>query len=137
MDVTRVPVPLFERILEETVMGTNYPQRHQELQALFGKLGKELPGPISGFARLHRDAAAQGALPAKMKELMALAIAVAIHCDDCIAYHVHDALRAGATRQEILEAIGVAIMMGGGPASMSGCSAYEALEQFEARSKSS
>ena len=42
-------------------MGTNYPQRHQELQGLFGKLGKELSGPISGFARLHRDAVAQGA----------------------------------------------------------------------------
>jgi AhpD family alkylhydroperoxidase len=117
-------------------MGTNYPQRHQELQGLCGKLGKELSGPISGFARLHRDAVAQGALPGKVKELMALAIAIAVHCDDCIAYHVHDALRAGATRQEILEAIGVAVMMGGGPASMSGCSAYEALGQFEALSKS-
>jgi len=118
-------------------MGTNYPQRHQELQGLFGKLAKELPGPISGFARLHKDAVAQGALPGKVKELMALAIAIAVHCDDCIAYHVHDALRAGATRQEILETIGVAVMMGGGPASMSGCSAYEALGQFEALSKSS
>jgi AhpD family alkylhydroperoxidase len=116
-------------------MGTNYPQRRQELQGLFGKLAKELPGPISGFARLHKDAVVQGALPGKVKELMALAIAIAVHCDDCIAYHVHDALRAGATRQEILEAIGVAVMMGGGPASMSGCSAYEALGQFEALSK--
>jgi AhpD family alkylhydroperoxidase len=121
--------------LAETIMEMNYPQRHQELQAQFGKLGKALPGPISGFARLHRDAVAQGAIPGKMKELMALAIAIAIHCDDCIAYHVHDALRAGATRQEILEAIGVAIMMGGGPASMYGCRANEALEQFEALSK--
>jgi AhpD family alkylhydroperoxidase len=123
--------------LEETVMAMNYPQRHQELQALFGKLGKELPGPISGFARLHKDSVAQGAIPAKVKELMALAIAIAIQCDDCIAYHVHDALRAGATRQEILEAIGVALMMGGGPASMYGCRAYEALGQFEGLSKAS
>jgi AhpD family alkylhydroperoxidase len=116
-------------------MGMNYPQRRQELQVLFGKLGKELPGTISGFARLHRDSLAQGAISGKVKELMALAIAVAIRCDDCIAYHVHDALRAGATRQEILEAVGVAVMMGGGPASMYACSAYEALEQFEAVSK--
>jgi len=116
-------------------MGMNYPQRRQELQGLFGKLGKELPGPLSDFSRLHKDALAQGALSAKVKEMMALAIAIATHCDDCIAYHVHDALRAGATRQEILETIGVAVLMGGGPASMYGCSAYEALGQFEALSK--
>ncbi len=48
-----------------------------------------------------------------------------------IAYHVHDALRAGATRQEIVETIGVAMMMGGGPATMYGCHAFEALDQFE------
>ena len=66
-----------------------------------------------------------------MKELIALAISIAIRCEDCIAYHVHDALHAGATHQEVLETIGVAVMMGGGPASMYGCRAYEALQQFE------
>lgn len=113
-------------------MTTNYPERRQELDAIFGKLGKELPGPVAGFARLHRDAIAGGALPAKTKELMALAIGIALRCEDCIGYHVRDALQAGATRAEILETIGVALMMGGGPASMYGCKAYEALGQFEA-----
>jgi alkylhydroperoxidase/carboxymuconolactone decarboxylase family protein YurZ len=60
---------------------------------------------------------------------------VAGHCDGCIAYHVHDALKAGASRKELLETIGVAIMMGGGPALMYGCAALEALDQFEARDK--
>jgi len=61
----------------------------------------------------------------------ALGIGIAARCDGCIAYHVHDALRAGATRKEIVETIGVAIMMGGGPATMYGAQAFEALEQFE------
>jgi AhpD family alkylhydroperoxidase len=113
-------------------MEMRYPQRHAELQSLLGKLGKELPGPVSDFARLHRNAIAQGAIASKMKELIALGIAIAIRCEDCIAYHVHDALHAGATHQEVLETIGVAVMMGGGPASMYGSRAYEALQQFEA-----
>ena len=109
-----------------------YPQRHAELQSLLGKLSKELPGPIGAFVRLHRSAVAPGSLAGKTKELIALAIAIAIRCEDCVAYHVHDALHAGATRQKIIETIGVALLMGGGPASMYGCRAYEALEQFQA-----
>jgi AhpD family alkylhydroperoxidase len=68
----------------------------------------------------------------KIKELIALGIGIAVRCDGCIAYHVHDALRAGATHQEIVETIGVAVLMGGGPAAMYGSEALEALEQFEA-----
>ena len=118
-------------------MTTNFPQRHQELQGLLGRLAKELPGPIGGFGRLHKESVAQGTVPAKFKELMALAIAIAVRCEGCIAYHVHDAIAAGANRQEILEAIGVAIMMGGGPAAMYACDAFSALEQFESEKKQS
>jgi len=62
---------------------------------------------------------------------MALAISIAVRCDGCIAYHVHDALKAGATGVEIRESIGVAVLMGGGPALMFGAEALEALRQFE------
>jgi AhpD family alkylhydroperoxidase len=72
-----------------------------------------------------------GALDTKSKELIALGIAIAVHCDGCIDFHVHDALAAGATRPEILEAIGVAILMAGGPSMVYGCEAMDALEQFE------
>jgi AhpD family alkylhydroperoxidase len=116
-------------------MTTNFPERRQELQSLLGRLAKELPGPIGGFGRLHKESVAQGTVPAKFKELMALAIAIAVRCEGCIAYHVHDAIAAGATHQEIVETIGVAIMMGGGPAAMYACDAYEALEQYEKQSK--
>ena len=89
-----------------------------------------MPGPMTGFARLHKKAVEDGALNAKTKELMALAIGVAVRCEGCIAYHVHDAIAAGATRQELTETIGVAIMMGGGPAAMYAAHALDAIEQF-------
>jgi AhpD family alkylhydroperoxidase len=69
-------------------------------------------------------------LDRKHKELIAVAISVAVQCEGCIAYHVHDALQAGATRQEVVESLGVAIMMGGGPAVMYACEALAALDQF-------
>ena len=113
--------------------GMTFPERHAHLRELTAQLAREAPGPMSGFARLHASAVTDGALPPKVKELMALAIAIAIHCDGCIAYHVHDALYAGATREEIVETIGVAVMMGGGPAAVYGAEALEAATQFAAR----
>ena len=113
-------------------MLTDSPTRYKELQATLGRLGRELQGPLAGFLSLHKGAMAPGTLSPKLKELMALAIAVAMRCEDCVAYHVHDACKAGATRAEVLETLGVAILMGGGPASMYACHAFEALEQFEA-----
>jgi AhpD family alkylhydroperoxidase len=113
-------------------MTTNYADYHKHLEERLTQLGRELPGPMTGFARLHKKAVEDGALSAKTKELMALAIGIAVQCEGCIAYHVHDALKAGATRQELLETIGVAIMMGGGPASMYAAHALDAIEQFMA-----
>lgn len=109
----------------------NHPRTRQHLGMLLHKLTKELPGPLAGFSQLHKDAMSDGVLSNQTKELIALGIAIVTNCDGCIAWHVHDALLAGATRPEILETIGVALMMGGGPAAIYGCEALEALEQFE------
>lgn len=109
----------------------NHPRYHHHLKATMRRLSKELKGPMAGFTALHGKAMAPGALDLKTKELMALGIAICARCDGCVAYHVHDALQAGATRAEVLETIGVAIMMGGGPAAIYGCEAFEALDQFE------
>ena len=89
-------------------MTTDYVDYHRHLEKDLTQLGRELPGPMTGFARLHKKAVQEGALSAKVKELMALAIGITLRCDGCIAYHVHDAIAAGATRQELLETIGVA-----------------------------
>lgn len=111
-------------------MTTDYVAYHRHLEERLGQLGQELPGPLTGFARLHKKSVEDGALSRKTKELMALAISVAVRCEGCIAYHTHDAIAAGASRQELLETIGVAIMMGGGPAAMVAAHALDAIEQF-------
>ena len=109
----------------------NFPETYSDIVDLMGEYGKQAPNIIAGFAQLHKASAVDGALPAKIKELIALSIAVAVRCDGCIAFHIHDALKAGATKAEIVDAIGVAIMMGGGPAVVYGVQAFNAIEQFE------
>ena len=88
------------------------------------------PEVWAGFGQLHKAAVADGALPAKVKELMALAIAVAKRCDGCIAYHAKAAARRGATAEEVAEALGVALLMDGGTASVYGPRAWDAYREF-------
>ncbi|MBX3052174.1 MAG: carboxymuconolactone decarboxylase family protein [Caldilineaceae bacterium] len=109
-----------------------YPEYYEHLKQSMGKLGGEIPGTMGGFGQLHQNAVADGVLSAKVKELIALGIAITVRCDGCIAFHVHDAIGAGASHAEIVETIGVAILMGGGPSVVYGSQALEALEQFEA-----
>ena len=111
-------------------MNSNYEELHAHLQEQLGKLGRELPGPMTGFGKLHAASVEAGALDTKTKELIAIAISAAIRCEGCISYHVHDALAAGATRQEITEALGVAILMGGAPAAVNAVYVLDAVEQF-------
>lgn len=108
-----------------------YTERYGKLKDLSQKLILEIPEVMAGFGELHKMAVEPGALDTKNKELIALGIAIAVHCDGCIGFHVHDALVAGATRREIMEAVGVAILMGGGPCMVYGCEAMDALDQFE------
>ncbi len=109
----------------------NYPKQYEQLKQLMGQMGKSIPDTMTAFGKLHHTNAIDGALSAKTKELIALGIAITVRCDGCIAFHIHDALRVGATKEEIMDTIGVAILMGGGPSVMYGCEALEALQQFE------
>lgn len=113
-------------------MEKSYPKAHRQLQQLSRRLGKEIEGPMAAFVQLRETAIADGALTARTKELVALGIAVCVHCNGCISDHVHDALRAGATREEVMETLGVAILMGGEASMVYACEALAALEQFEA-----
>jgi AhpD family alkylhydroperoxidase len=113
-------------------MAKNFPEHYEHMRVLMGDLGREIPETMGAFSQLHHASASDGALSSKHKELIALGIAIAVHCDGCIAFHVHDAIQAGASREEIAETIGVAVLMGGGPSVMYGCEALEALGQFEA-----
>ena len=84
----------------------------------------------AGFTALHRGTMAAGALSEHQKELIALAIGISKQCVDCIGFHVQAAAKAGATRSEIAETVGVAMLMGGGPAYMYGVKALEAFDQL-------
>ena len=118
-------------------MKDEYPNLYEHLKKWSAKLTRELRGPMSAFAQLNGATTAPGALDAKTKQLIALGIGITARCEGCIAYHVHDALRAGAARQEILETIGISILMGGGPAVVYACEALEALDQFVSDGKAS
>ena len=109
---------------------SKHTQRYAHLKELAGRLAESSPGMMQAFGKLQGETMRPGALDRKTKELMSLAIAIAGKCEGWVTFHTHDALRAGATRQEVEETIGVAVMMGGGPAVVYGCEAYEALEQF-------
>lgn len=109
---------------------STYKEKADKVFGFVGTLSTENPGIAQGFASLHKTVGADGVLSAKHKELQALAIAIAIRCEGCIACHVQDAIKNGATKEEIVETIGVTVLMGGGPAIVYGQKAYEALEEF-------
>jgi AhpD family alkylhydroperoxidase len=101
-----------------------------DLNPLHRELRRAVPDVYAGFGALHKAAFTPGALDAKTKELIALAIGVVEGCDGCIASHAQAAARAGATRQEAAEAIGVTFLMKGGPATIYGPRAYAAFCEF-------
>lgn len=80
------------------------------------KMKEQLPEAIGGFAGLFGAVMKEGAVSAKNKELIAVAIAVAVNCTPCIRLHTQKCIKAGASRDEVLEAASVALMMAGGPA---------------------
>lgn len=93
------------------------------------ELREQIPDVLAGYAAMQRAVLADGALPAKMKELIALAIAATRECDGCIAAHALGAARKGATPEEVAEAMGVVIQMNGGPGMVWAPRAYAAFRE--------
>ena len=94
------------------------------------ELRQAIPETWAAFSQLHTSAMAEGALPSHVKELMALVVGVVKHCDGCVAYHARGAAAAGATEAEVVEALGVALLMDGGPASVWAPRALAAYREF-------
>lgn len=116
-----------------TTIDTASPHGKEVLLALapqHRELRRAIPDVYKGFGELSKAAFADGELSRKTKELIALAIGVVEGCDGCIASHAQAAARAGATRQEAAEAIGVTFLMHGGPATIYGARAYDAFTEF-------
>ena len=101
-----------------------------QLRAPTRDLRRAQPEAWEGFGHLHDAALADGALSARVKELMALTLAVVKQCDGCIAYHAKAVARLGASSDEVAEALSVAILMDGGSATVYGPRAYAAYQEF-------
>ncbi len=95
------------------------------------KVKQLAPEIARGFGGLFQATMKEGALSVREKELIALAIGLAMRCVPCINLHVEKCLHAGATREQILEAAGVAVMMQGGPSFTYVPEVIRALEHLE------
>jgi AhpD family alkylhydroperoxidase len=101
-----------------------------EIVPLGRALRQAIPDVYKGYAAFHRGVFAPGTLDTKTKELIALAIAVVERCDGCIASHARGASQSGASREEAAEAIGVAVLLSGGPGTVYGPRAYDAFCEY-------
>ncbi|MGM0650416.1 MAG: carboxymuconolactone decarboxylase family protein [Bacteroidota bacterium] len=109
---------------------STYSEQAKAVFDFIGTLSKENPGIAEGFGKMHQATGEDKALTAKQKELIAVGIAITIRCEGCIACHVQGALKAGASQAEIVETIGVAVVMGGGPSIVYGDKAYKAMKEM-------
>ncbi len=97
-------------------MSTDVKKWFEEYDALVPRVRELAPNAINGFAGLFGKVMAAGTITVLEKELIAIGIATAIQCEPCIRLHVKKCLEAGATPEQVMEAVSVAVMMAGGPA---------------------
>ena len=116
-------------------MSKNYPEMATDLSVSINRLRKGIPDTMKGFSTMATAATADGSLDPKTKELIATAIGVAVRCDGCIASHTKAAEKNGASREEILETLGMAVYMGGGPSIVYAAQALDAFDQFTEEAK--
>ena len=117
-------------------METSYADITAEINRGIVKLRQAAPDAMAGFSALSKGALKAGVLSEVHKELIALAIGVAGHCDGCIGFHAKSLVRLGAKREEVMEALAVAVYMGGGPSLMYAANAVLAFEEFVAKAAS-
>lgn len=111
-------------------MSDKFSKVTKDISTQLAKMRKEMPEVMAGFSALAQAATKEGALDKKTKELIAMALAVANHCPGCIGFHSQALIKLGTTREELLETLGMAIYMGGGPSLMYAAEALEAFEEF-------
>ncbi len=109
----------------------NAPHFFEQWPSVNGAMKARAPEIGKAFGQMFQALMKDGALTVKQKELIALGIGVAVRCEPCIYLHVEKSLHAGATAAEIMEAAGVAVMMGGGPVSTYAPVVAAALDHFE------
>lgn len=117
-------------------MSKDYARIANDVMTGVGLIRQGAPDAMKAFASLATAATAANTIDAKTKELMALAIGIAVHCDGCVAYHTKMAKQHGASRQEVLETVALAVYMGGGPAAVYGGDAVRAFDELSAAGNS-
>lgn len=113
-------------------MQKDYLDITKNISANIKNLRKDIPDVMQGFSAMAGAATKEGALDKKTKELIALAIGVAVRCDGCIGFHAEALAKLGASLAEVEEMLGMSIYMGGGPSLMYAADALEAFNQFNA-----
>lgn len=113
-------------------MTKSYREITQRISGNLAKLRVDAPDTMKAFGSLSRAATQAGALDRKTKELIALSLSIAAHCDGCIGFHVETLVKLGVTRAEVEEALGMAVYMGGGPSAMYAAEALGAFEEMSA-----
>lgn len=116
-------------------MNTKYQQLTQDIARNLAPLRSGIPQVMQGFGAMSKAANTDGVLDVKTKELIALALGVAMRCDPCIGFHSKELVDLGATEAEIQEMLGVAIYMGGGPSMMYAANAMAAFKEFSEAKK--
>lgn len=113
-----------------TIESNGYRALTQSVSQQLAILQADIPDVMKGFGDMARAATRDGALDKKTKELIALALGVAAHCDACIGFHVKALVKLGTSKMELEEALGMAIYMGGGPSAMYAANAMAAFAEF-------
>ena len=109
----------------------NYANYYHHIMSLYKGLKKELPVSIGLINKLNAEAKKDSSLSAKQKALMALAIAINNQSDENLAITLHDAMIAGACRNELMETMELCSVIGGKSVLLFACKAYAAMMQLE------
>lgn len=109
----------------------DYTQITKDISAGIKEWRATQPEAQAAFHAIAKTSMAEGALSAKTKELIALALGVAARCDGCLGFHTQALTRLGATREEVAETLSVAVYMGGGPSLMYAADAMTAFLQTQ------
>lgn len=113
----------------------DYEQIANDVRKETMNLYKTVPDVMRSFQGLMSAVSKEGALSVKIKELMALAVAISSKCEGCLVFHVQNAIKHGASREEVAETIAVSIEMGGGPSTVYGGKALAAFDELQAKAK--
>lgn len=117
--------------LHEDIVMLNWPQYRKQLMGRIGEISKLSPDTVAGYQTLSAASSKSGRLDAKTRELISLAVAVTTRCDGCITVHTAEALKQGASHEEIAEALGVAVAMNAGAALVYSARVLDAVQSYE------